>query len=78
MHTLNNGLYLFVLATFDASNYIIHKCLHVMCSALYAFSVYDSDRSDTMDTDETNTMLKDIYGMLLYYNVWNMFAVQSL
>ena len=31
-------------------------------AALYAFSVYDADRSDTMDTEETNQMLKDIYG----------------
>lgn len=35
-------------------------------TALFAFSVYDTDRSDTMDTDETNAMLKDIYGK--YYS----------
>lgn len=37
-------------------------CVALVSPALYAFSVYDDDRSNTMDAEETNTMLKDIYG----------------
>jgi Ca2+-binding EF-hand superfamily protein len=40
----------------------------VVCSALYAFALYDADDSGIIDKKETEKMLKEMYGKQYHDN----------
>jgi hypothetical protein len=47
----------------------VFKCIIVFVAAVFAFDLYDLDKSGNIDLDEAQTLIKDVYGAKFEQNV---------